>query len=109
MAKTVPSALPPLCLVLAIPSADGEYGGIAAAFWKKGTWISSNVANAERGVLRSGWVFQPQDCVHETFRYHDIMTSAALEEETWVLVLGTSILRGKCARVYNGAYSLRTD
>lgn len=67
---------------------------IEESFWKPGTWLSSRLANANHGVLRNGWVFQPRSCIHDTFTYEDLMLLASLEEETLILVLGSSIQRG---------------
>lgn len=68
--------------------------GIESSFWRPGSWVSSNVASAKHGVLRDGWVFQPKGCVHDTFSYDDLMLLASLEEPTWLLAMGNSILRG---------------
>lgn len=57
-------------------------------FWRLGTWLSSREASAEHGTLRNGWVFQPKQCVHETYSYDDLMVLAALEEPTWIVILG---------------------
>ena len=64
------------------------------AFWRPGTWVSSNIASAKHGVARDGWVFQPKSCVYDMFSYEDLMLSAGLEEPTWLLVLGGSVQRG---------------
>lgn len=74
---------------------EGEAGEDAAsAFWRTGSWVSSNLASEAHGVLRDGWVFQPKACAYETFTYDDLMLLAGLEEPTWFLALGNSILRG---------------
>ncbi|CAM9938670.1 unnamed protein product [Ectocarpus sp. 4 AP-2014] len=68
---------------------------IADTFWRSGTWLSSNVASAAHGVMRNGWVFQPESCVFDTFSYEDLMLLASLDgKPTWLLVLGGSVQRG---------------
>lgn len=64
------------------------------SFWRQGTWISSNLASDVHGVTRNGWVFQPRECVYDTFTYDDLMLLASLEKETWLLVVGGSVQRG---------------
>lgn len=60
----------------------------SADFWRSGTWLSSRVASAQHGTLRNGWVFQPKNCIHEAYTYDDLMVVAALEETTWIVILG---------------------
>ncbi|CAM9904286.1 unnamed protein product, partial [Scytosiphon promiscuus] len=74
--------------------AEGYAEDISSTFWRTGSWVTSKYANAEHGVLRDGWVFQPSDCVHDTFNHSDIMLLAGLEEPTWLLVAGNSVQRG---------------
>ena len=66
------------------------------SFWRPGTWLSSRVASATRGVTRDGWVFQPRTCAFDTFSHEDIMLLAGMkaEEPTWLLVLGGPVQRG---------------
>ncbi|CAM9934848.1 unnamed protein product [Pylaiella littoralis] len=81
-----------------LPGGGGEGGAEAedaeSAFWRTGSWVSSNLASKERGVLRDGWAFQPKACAYETFTYDDLMLLVALEEPTWFLAMGNSTLRG---------------
>lgn len=63
-------------------------------FWRKGSWISANVASSQHGVLRNGWVYQPESCVYDTFSHEDLLGLAAMDEPTWLLVLGGSVQRG---------------
>lgn len=72
---------------------EGHFN-VSSTYWRRGSWVSSNIGSAKHGVLRDGWVFQPRDCVHETFVYEDLMLLAALEKPTWLLAVGNSILRG---------------
>ncbi|CAM9613533.1 unnamed protein product, partial [Hapterophycus canaliculatus] len=67
---------------------------LSSSFWRKGSWVTSKYASAEHGVLRDGWVFQPNDCVYDTFSHGDIMLLASMEEPTWLLIVGNSIQRG---------------
>lgn len=62
--------------------------------WRIGTWMSSKVASARHGVMRDGWVFQPKNCVYDTFSYTDLMMLANAEKPVWLLVTGTSVQRG---------------
>ncbi|CAM9152539.1 unnamed protein product [Ectocarpus fasciculatus] len=84
--------------VNSLPVCDSQDHGskdIADAFWRPGTWLSSNVASAAHGVMRNGWVFQPKSCVIDTFSYEDLMLLASLDGQgTWLLVLGGSVQRG---------------
>lgn len=73
---------------------DSEEAELASEYWRAGSWVSSSVASLKHGVLRDGWVFQPKDCAYEAFSYDDLMLLAGLEEPTWLLALGNSILRG---------------
>lgn len=76
-------------------SEEEEEEDLASAYWRTGSWVSSNVASPRHGVLRDGWVFQPREaCAYEAFSYDDLMVLAGLEEPTWLLALGNSILRG---------------
>lgn len=68
--------------------------GIRDTFWRPGTWLSSNVASPAHGVLRDGWVFQPQTCAYDACSYDDLMHLSALDEPTWMLILGGSVQRG---------------
>ena len=77
---------------LSVCGVEGE--DVASTYWRTGSWISSNIASAKHGVLRDGWVFQPQSCVLETFSYEDLILLATLEEPTWLLAVGNSVLRG---------------
>lgn len=65
-----------------------------SAFWRTGSWVSSNIAAHSHGVQRDGWVFQPKTCAYEAFSREDILLLAGLEEHTWLLAMGNSILRG---------------
>ena len=78
----------------ALPTCSAEDESVAEGFWKPGTWVSSSIASSKHGVTRDGWVFQPKNCVHDTFSYDDLMLLASLSEPTWLLVLGGSIQRG---------------
>lgn len=80
--------------VKALPVCGVDEENVSSTYWRRGSWISSNIASAKHGVLRDGWVFQPRECVHETFLYEDLMLLATLEEPTWLLAVGNSILRG---------------
>lgn len=71
-----------------------EKEDIEEAFWRSGTWLSSNIASQAHGVTRTGWVFQPKSCVYDAFSHDDLLKLADLEEETWLLVLGNSVFRG---------------
>lgn len=73
---------------------DIEEAGVASDYWRAGSWVSSALASPKHGVLRDGWVFQPKECAYEAFSYDDLMALAGLEEPTWLLALGNSILRG---------------
>lgn len=75
---------------------DGGGGSydLASEYWRTGSWISSNVASREHGVLRDGWVFQPRNCAYEAFSHEDLMLLAGRDEPTWIVALGNSILRG---------------
>lgn len=77
-----------------LPVCGTEQEDTESAFWRPGTWVSSNIASAEHGVARDGWVFQPKSCVYDMFSYEDLMLLAGLEEPTWLLVLGGSVQRG---------------
>ncbi|CAM9854708.1 unnamed protein product, partial [Ectocarpus fasciculatus] len=78
-----------------LPLCDAEEEDEEDTFWRMGSWISSNLASAQHGVLRDGWVFQPKNCVHDTFSYDDLMLLAKdVKEPTWLLILGTSVQRG---------------
>lgn len=77
-----------------LPLCVRENGGGVSSFWRPGSWVSSRVASAKHGVLRSGWVFQPEDCVYDTFSYDELMAIASSDSPTWVLVLGGSVQRG---------------
>lgn len=68
--------------------------GTPETTWRTGTWVSSHIASARHGVMRDGWVFQPKDCVYDTFSYWDLMALAHAEKPTWLLVVGTSVQRG---------------
>ena len=78
----------------ALPVCGTQDEDVETSFWRPGSWVSSNVASPNHGVLRDGWVFQPKACVHDTFSYDDLMLLASLEEPTWLLAMGNSILRG---------------
>lgn len=78
----------------ALPVCGSVEEDIESSFWRPGSWVSSNIASARHGVLRDGWVFQPETCVHDTFTYDDLMLLASLDEPTWLLALGNSVLRG---------------
>lgn len=65
-----------------------------SSFWRPGSWISSRIAGAKHGVMRNGWVFQPESCAYETFSYEDIIAIANRDTPTWILVLGGSVQRG---------------
>lgn len=81
----------------ALPVCGGqeeEEEDLASSYWRTGSWVSSNIAARNHGVLRDGWVFQPKTCVYEAFSYDDLMLLAGLDEPTWLLALGNSILRG---------------
>ena len=80
--------------VNALPVCGTQEEDVEDSYWRAGSWVSSNVASAKHGVLRDGWVFQPEACVHDTFSYDDLMLLASLEEPTWLLAMGNSILRG---------------
>lgn len=80
--------------VNSLPVCGTEEEDTENAFWRSGTWVSSNIASAKHGVTRDGWVFQPKSCVYDTFSYEDLMLLAAQEEPTWLLVLGGSVQRG---------------
>lgn len=67
---------------------NGLDDSASADFWRSGTWLSSRVASAHHGTLRNGWVFQPNRCIHEAYTYDDLMVLAALEEPTWIVILG---------------------
>lgn len=67
---------------------------LSSSFWRTGSWVTSKYASDEHGVLRDGWVFQPYDCVHDTFNHSDIMLLAGMGEPTWLLVIGNSVQRG---------------
>lgn len=71
-----------------------EQEDISETFWRPGTWLSSRLASTTNGVIRNGWVFQPKTCVYDTFTYEDLILLASLHEETWILVLGSSVQRG---------------
>ena len=71
-----------------------EQEDMMESFWRPGTWLSSRLASATHGVIRNGWVFQPKTCVYDTFTYEDLVLLASLREETWILVLGSSVQRG---------------
>lgn len=78
----------------ALPVCGTEEEDIDSTFWRPGSWVSSNIASAENGVLRNGWVFQPRTCVYDTFSFEDLLMLASLEEPTWLVVLGGSVQRG---------------
>ena len=78
----------------ALPTCEIGDGNGEDFFWNTGTWVSSNIASAEYGVTRDGWVFQPRTCVYDTFLYDDLMLLASLSEPTWLLILGGSVQRG---------------
>lgn len=78
----------------ALPVCGTEDEDIESTFWRQGSWVSSNIASPDNGVLRNGWVFQPRTCVHETFSFEDVLWLASLEEPTWLVVLGGSVQRG---------------
>eukprot|EP00903_Cladosiphon_okamuranus_P011004 g10393.t1 len=71
-----------------------EDEAIEDSFWRPGTWLSSRIASATHGVIRDGWVFQPKTCVYDTFTYDDLMLLASLQEETWIMTIGSSVERG---------------
>ncbi|CAM9438074.1 unnamed protein product [Scytosiphon promiscuus] len=71
-----------------------ELEDMESAFWRTGSWVSANVAAQSHGVQRDGWVFQPKTCAYEAFSRDDILLLAGLEEPTWLLAMGNSILRG---------------
>lgn len=73
---------------------NDELEDMESAFWRTGSWVSSNIAAQSHGVLRDGWVFQPKTCAYEAFSHEDILLLAGLEERTWLLAMGNSILRG---------------
>lgn len=79
---------------LPVCSAEEEEYTTMEAFWKVGSWVSSNIASATHGVGRDGWVFQPKTCVYDMFSYDDLMLLAGMSEPTWLLVLGGSVQRG---------------
>ncbi|CAB1114832.1 unnamed protein product [Ectocarpus sp. CCAP 1310/34] len=79
---------------LPVCGGEGEEEDLASSYWRTGSWVSSNIAARNHGVLRDGWVFQPKTCVYEAFSYDDLMLLAGLDEPTWLLALGNSILRG---------------
>lgn len=86
---------PPLLDPDSLPTCGTEGDeGTPEDFWRKGTWISSNIASAAHGVMRDGWVFQPKNCVYDTFSVEELMMMADAPEPTWVLVAGTSVQRG---------------
>lgn len=76
-----------------------------SSFWRTGSWLSSHVASGKHGVLRNGWVFQPEECVYDTFSYDDLMVIAALNEPTWLLVIGGSVQRGAMLSLLDMALS----
>ena len=78
---------------LSLCGAD-EDEDIEESFWRPGTWLSSRLASADHGVIRNGWVFQPKTCVYDTFTHEDLMLLASLEEDTLILVIGSSVQRG---------------
>lgn len=78
----------------ALPVCGTGQEDIESTFWRPGSWLSSNIASAENGVLRNGWVFQPRTCVHDTFAFDDLLMLASLDEVTWLVVLGSSVQRG---------------
>lgn len=78
-----------------LPLCEGEDGeDRLSELWMPGSWVSAHVAGRDHGVLREGWVFQPQNCVYDTFSADDFMLLAAGDELTWVVVLGGSVQRG---------------
>lgn len=80
--------------VEALPVCGVDEGNVSSTYWRTGSWISSNIGSTKHGVLRDGWVFQPRECVYDTFLHEDLMLLATLEEPTWLLAVGNSILRG---------------
>eukprot|EP00903_Cladosiphon_okamuranus_P008178 g7877.t1 len=77
-----------------LPACASTEGDISDLFWQPGTWVSSNIASGVHGVTRYGWVFQPKNCVLDTFSYEDLTYLASSEQPTWLLVLGDSVQRG---------------
>lgn len=86
---------PPVLAPDALPLCGTESSSSRmSSFWRTGSWLSSHVASGKHGVLRNGWVFQPRECVHDSFSYDDLLLMAALDDPTWLLVIGGSVQRG---------------
>ena len=62
--------------------------------WLDGEWITRNRAGTNRGVLRSGWVFQPSWCSFDTFTTEDIAVAVNSFSPKKIAILGSSIDRG---------------
>ncbi|XP_071811537.1 uncharacterized protein [Apostichopus japonicus] len=62
--------------------------------WLDGEWITGNIAGLKRGVLRSGWVFQPDWCSFDIFTTKDLAMAAEMTSPKKIAVLGSSIERG---------------
>ena len=63
--------------------------------WLDGEWITRNRAGTtNRGVLRSGWVFQPPWCSFDTFTTEDIAVAVNSFSPKKIAILGSSIDRG---------------
>ncbi|PIK62222.1 hypothetical protein BSL78_00830 [Apostichopus japonicus] len=55
--------------------------------WLDGEWITGNIAGLKRGVLRSGWVFQPDWCSFDIFTTKDLAMAAEMTSPKKIAVL----------------------
>ncbi|XP_071853239.1 uncharacterized protein [Apostichopus japonicus] len=62
--------------------------------WLDGDWITRKIAGTKRGVLRSGWVFQPSWCSFDIFTTEDLAAAAETTSLKTIAILGSSIERG---------------
>ncbi|PIK52625.1 hypothetical protein BSL78_10485 [Apostichopus japonicus] len=62
--------------------------------WLDGEWITRKIAGTKRGVLRSGWVFQPSWCSLDIFTTEDLKLAAETPPLKTIAILGSSIDRG---------------
>ncbi|KAJ8047353.1 hypothetical protein HOLleu_06334 [Holothuria leucospilota] len=62
--------------------------------WVEGEWVTRKLLGRKRGVLRSGWVFQPKRCSFDIFTKDDIEIAAASKVPKTIAILGSSTERG---------------